>query len=144
MKKLFFIGIILTICTFSCHTGKETSSAPSNDVPLCETQWMLTNINCEAVAESPAQPFIRFTNDGNLSGNLGCNDFFGSYFVKKDKLSIEYRGSTKKLCGNMEVEKSFASALKRDINNYVIVGDQLILREKNEEILRFKAAPKNE
>lgn len=144
MKKVLFIGIILTICAFSCHTSKETSSSASNDTPLYETQWMLTDINCEAIGESPKTPFIKFTNDGNVTGSLGCNDFFGSCFVKKDKMSIEYKGSTKKLCGNMEVEKAFAAALKKDINNYVIVGDVLILREKNQELLRFKAASKTE
>lgn len=143
MKKLFLIGIILTICAFSCHTSKETSST-SNNTPLYETQWMLTDINSEAIGDSPKKPFVRFKNDGNLSGNLGCNDFFGSYTVNKDKISIEYKGSTKKLCGNMDVEKSFAAALKKDINNYAIVGDVLIIREKNQELLRFKAAPKTE
>ena len=144
MKKLFLIGIILTICAFSCQTSKKNSSASNNETPLCETQWMLTDINCEAIGEAPKQPFIKFSTDGNISGNLGCNDFFGTYFVKKDKMSIEYKGSTKKLCNNMEVENAFAAALKKDINNYVIVGDVLIIREKNQEVLRFKAAPKNE
>lgn len=143
MKKLFFIGIILTICTFSCHTSKETSAADNNK-PLYETQWMLTDINGEAIGDTPKKPFIRFTSDGNMSGSLGCNDFFGSCFVNKDKMSIEYKGSTKKLCNEMEVEKAFAAALKKDINNYAIVGDVLIIREKNQEVLRFKAAPKNE
>ena len=144
MKKLFLIGIILSICAFSCHTSKETSSSGSNDIQLCETQWMLTDINCEAIGNSPAKPFIKFSNDGNISGNLGCNDFFGSYFVKKDKMNIEYKGSTRKLCSDMAVEKAFSAALKKDISNYVIVGDVLIIREKNQEVLRFKAAPKNE
>lgn len=143
MKKLLFIGIILTICTLSCKTNKETSSA-SNNSPLCGTQWMLTDINGEAIGDSPAKPFIRFSDEGGLSGNLGCNDFFGSYFVKKDKMSIEYKGSTKKLCNKMDTENAFAAALKKDINNYVIVGDVLILKEKGEEVLRFKAAPKTE
>ena len=86
MKKLFLIGIILTICAFSCQTSKKNSSASNNETPLCETQWMLTDINCEAIGEAPKQPFIKFSTDGNISGNLGCNDFFGTYFVKKDKI----------------------------------------------------------
>ena len=144
MKKLFFICITLTICAFSCQTSKETSSAANSETPLYETQWMLTDINSEAIGDSPAKPFIRFTSDGNVSGKLGCNDFFGSCFVKKDKISIEYKGSTKKLCNDMTVERAFASALKKEINNYVIVGDVLILRAKDQEVLRFKAAPKTE
>lgn len=143
MKKLFLICILLTICAFSCQTSKKNSSA-SSDAPLCGTQWILTDINSEAIGEAPKQPFIKFSTDGNISGNLGCNDFFGTYFVKKDKMSIEYKGSTKKLCNNMDVENAYAAALKKDINNYVIVGDVLIIREKNQEVLRFKASPKTE
>lgn len=144
MKKLFFICTILTICTFACSTSKEASSSASNDTPLYETQWMLTDINCEAIGDAPAKPFIQFSNEGTVSGKLGCNDFFGNCFVKNNKISIEYKGSTKKLCNDMAVERAFASALGKDINNYVIVGDVLILRAKDQEVLRFKAASKTE
>ena len=44
----------------------------------------------------------------------------------------------------MTVERAFAAALKKEINNYVITGDVLILRAKDQEVLRFKAAPKTE
>ena len=143
MKKLLLIGIILTICAFSCKTSKNASES-SNETPLCETQWVLTDINGTPAPQAPAVPYIQFTTDGGFSGNLGCNDFFGSYTVNKEKISLEYRGSTKKLCNNMETEKAFSAALKQDINNYSIVGDVLIIREKSQEVLRFKAAPKTE
>lgn len=143
MKKLLLIGIILSICAFACKTSKKSANADSN-TPLYETQWMLTAIDGQPVGDAPAQPFIKFKSDGNVSGKLGCNDFFGSYFVKKDKMSVEYKGSTKKLCSNMDVENAFAAALKKDISNYAIVGDELILRVKDQEVLRFKAAPKTE
>lgn len=143
MKKFFFIFTILTICTLSCQTGKEASTA-GKDMPLYETQWILTDIDGQPIGEAPAKPFIIFSNDGKVSGNLGCNEFFGNCFVKKDKISIEYKGSTKKLCNKMETERAFTSALKKEISNYTITGDMLILRTKDQEVLRFKAAPKTE
>lgn len=143
MKKLLFICTLLAICAFACKTSKKAADSDSN-APLFETQWMLTDIDGQPVGETPKKPFIRFTSDGGVSGNLGCNDFFGNCFVKKDKISIEYKGSTKKLCNNMEVERAFSSALGQEINNYVIAGDVLTLRTKDKEVLRFKAAPKTE
>lgn len=143
MKKLFFTCIILAICALSCKTSKNTAAAGSN-APLYDTQWMLTDINCKPIGEAPSKPFILFNSEGGVSGKLGCNDFFGNCFVKKDKINIEYKGSTKKLCSDMNTERAFATALKQEINNYVIVGDVLILRAKNQEVLRFKAAPKTE
>ena len=143
MKKLLFLCTLLAICAFACQTSKKTADSESN-TPLYETQWMLTDINGEAIGNAPAKPFIQFASDGNVSGKLGCNDFFGSCFVKKDKISIEYKGATKKLCNDMEVERAFTAALKKDINNYAIMGDVLVLRAKDQEVLRFKAAPKTE
>lgn len=105
---------------------------------------MLTDIDGQPIDDSPAKPFIIFTEDGNAKGNLGCNDFFGSCFVKKDKINIDYKGSTKKLCNKMETERAFAAALKKEISHYAISGDVLILRTKDQEVLRFKAAPKTE
>lgn len=143
MKKILFLCTILTICILSCKTSKSAANA-DNNTPLYDTQWMLTDINCEPVGEAPSKPFILFNSEGGVSGKLGCNDFFGNCFVKKDKINIEYKGSTKKLCSDMATERAFAAALKQEINNYVIVGDVLILRAKNQEVLRFKAAPKTE
>lgn len=143
MKKLFFICTLLTIFALSCQTSKKTAENATN-FPLCETQWVLTDINGTPAPQAPAVPYIQFTTDGGFSGNLGCNDFFGSYTVNKEKISLEYRGSTKKLCNNMETEKAFSSALKQDITNYEISGDVLTIRAKSQEVLRFKATPKNE
>lgn len=141
MKKLILFFVALTVCALSCKTEQKTTSTNS---PLCETKWQLTYIDCKEIEESPETPFIVFAPDGSFSGSLGCNSFFGSYIVNKENISIEYRGSTKKLCDNMTVEKDFSKALKSQINNYVIVGDVLIVRVKNNEVLRFKALPKNE
>lgn len=142
MKKLFFILTIFSVCTLSCKTSKEGKSA-SSPAPLCETEWILTAINCEPIAKSPTQPYVIFKEDGSFSGSFGCNDFFGTYFAKKDKMNLEFKGATKKLCNDMVVEKAFSAALKKDISNYVISDDVLIIREKRQEVLRFKAAPKN-
>lgn len=41
----------------------------------------------------------------------------------------------------MTLEKEFSKALKNDINNYIIVEKILIIKNKEQEVLRFKATP---
>ena len=73
MKKLLFICTLLAICAFACKTSKKAADSDSN-APLFETQWMLTDIDGQPVGETPKKPFIRFTSDGGVSGNLGGDE----------------------------------------------------------------------
>ena len=81
--------------------------------------------------------------------HLCCgNTFFGSFYAnKKGKIDIEYTGSTKKLCDQMDVEYKFISAMKSENMSYVLKEDLLFIygermdadgAKKNIEIMRFK------
>ncbi|MCK9338658.1 MAG: META domain-containing protein [Bacteroidales bacterium] len=142
MKKIIFIALAFMVGITACQTEKKVTQDTSNaDAPLQGTRWELTNINCAPIDKSPEVPFIIFNNDGGFSGNLGCNSFFGTYFADSKKIEIKYSGSTKKLCSEMTLEKEFSKALKNDINNYIIVEKILIIKNKEQEVLRFKATP---
>lgn len=158
MKHLTFAFIIIALCSCGCKTAKkEVSSAPlasSNEsMALTGTHWTLTHLYCEAIEETPAEPFITF-NGNTVSGNLGCNTFFGNFYASPNgKLDFEYTGSTKKLCQDMNLEYDFISALKSEHLSYTIIGDILIIKGdvmqngetlKNKEILRFKAVKNTE
>lgn len=136
--------VLLIFLATACHTEQKTTTdtTPVN-FPLQNTYWELTNINCAPIGGAPDMPFIVFDGDGGFHGNLGCNSFFGNYTADDKKMSLSYKGSTKKLCSDMNLEKEFSKCLKEDLNNYVIVKDILIIRVKEREVLRFKAgAPK--
>lgn len=137
MKKLFLLCTIIAITLASCKSGEK--SATSNDKPLQETTWQLTHLYCEEIEKAPEIPTILFKEDGRLSGKMGCNSFFGSYTTHKDKMTLTYNGSTKKLCDNMDLEKKYAQAIRSNITHYVIANDILVLKSKNTEIMRFKA-----
>ncbi|MCR4965301.1 MAG: META domain-containing protein [Bacteroidales bacterium] len=143
MKKIIPLMFVCLMCFTCCKTSKK---AASTDMPLCQTQWNLVAIEQEALTEeSPAQPYIMFDADGHFYGNLGCNEFQGTYYQRKQKMKMEYTGATKKLCQKMEVEKAFMKALKSDINNFNIVGNVLVLSNGSEEIMRFEGTtPKDE
>lgn len=107
---------------------------------LTETQWMLESIEGEEIGTDYAlRPFIKFDTNFNITGSLGCNSLFGTYSVnRKHKMTINYTGSTKRLCQQMSVERKFIKALKRDIDTYEIKDGMLYLSSENEEVLCFK------
>ena len=146
----------VAVCLCGCKTSEKNSESDSANTTasqnknskLTETKWMLTHLNMQEVNECPESPYIVFSGD-RISGNLGCNTFFGTFYAsKKGKIDIEYTGSTKKLCNEMQVERDFISALKVEKKSYVINGNVLIIKgekimgdgtKKELEILRFKA-----
>ena len=56
---------------------------------------------------------LRFE-DGEVSGNAGCNPFFGSFTLEGDRIEISGLGSGRKLCEPelMDQEQAFLSALE--------------------------------
>lgn len=142
MKIKFWAFVIVIMFLTGCKSAKSVSELPA--FPLEGTQWNLMSINGENVGDMPSQPHIVFSDGNRISGNLGCNQFFGSYYLNNDKLSVEYTGSTKKMCSEMKTENSFISALKNDINSYRIEGNILIISNKTQELLRFSAQENHE
>lgn len=142
MKKIIPLMFVCLMCFTCCKTTKK---AASNDMPLCGTQWNLVDIEQTPLPEKlPVQPYIIFDEDGGYHGNLGCNEFMGTYYQNKQKMKMEYSGATKKLCKDMEIEKAFLKALKASINNFYIDGNTLILSEGSKEILRFEGTTPTE
>ncbi|MBQ7551059.1 MAG: META domain-containing protein [Bacteroidales bacterium] len=137
MKKIILICSMIAIFATNCKTNEK--NADSNDKPLQGTTWQLTHLYCEEIDAPIITPTLIFNEDGGLSGELGCNTFFGNYNVHKDRITLNYIGSTKKLCNHMELEKKYATALKDNITQYVIVNNILVLKSKNKEVMRFKA-----
>ncbi len=77
--------------------------------------------------------FLAFEADGNLYGNGGCNNFFGSYKVTKQgsfKLT-EPVGSTLMFCeGFMDEEATFLAAIQSAKSAFVNEDDQLVINFK--------------
>ena len=163
MKKLSLVLVAILLLSCSCKTAEnaeakgqssqiveeQPAASPATGIksspkvqgkPLVQTNWMLTHINGESIGAAPVEASIAFNEEGGVSGTLGCNTFFGTYYVKKDKMSIDYTGATKKLCSEMSVEKKYIAALKSDITHYTIHDSELTIYTKNQEVLRFHAA----
>ena len=72
-----------------------------------------------------------FGEDGRVTGSAGCNDYFATYTIEGDQISIGQAGLTRKACANpegiMEQEQLLLEALQM-ADVYSIRGGQLDLR----------------
>lgn len=58
--------------------------------------------------------FVAFKTKGELNGNGGCNNFFGSYTQEGNILTFGPLASTRKMChGKMEAERRFMESLQK-------------------------------
>lgn len=140
MKRKKIIGALALLTAMGisgCSTSQKTAE---NNIPLCQSKWSLTSISAQAIDSTSysTEPYIIFNENGSFNGNFGCNTFFGTFYSKKQKLQLEYSGSTKRLCENMDLENKFQKSLKKGITNYEISDSTLILFAGKEEVFRFK------
>ncbi len=127
------IALIMTSFTTSdvcCKKDKEKNKT------LVGMHWELPGVKVE---DGEQKPFIYFKEDGQFLGYAGCNRFFGSYFSTKKKVQMNYAGSTKRFCHNMEDEDRFFSVLNQEISHYKIEKDTLFLMKKKEVAIKFVA-----
>lgn len=137
MKLKIVTYVFAVLCLVSCKTTNKATDA--NNKPLVGTQWNLVAIHGERIdSNQVVQPFIVFQEDGTYNGNLGCNTFFGNYHSKKQKIELNYAGSTKRLCHEMATEQHFIKAMREEVNNFSIVGNTLTLFAGKVEVLRFE------
>jgi heat shock protein HslJ len=102
---------------------------------LVGTNWTATmvNNNLEAVSSLMAETAITatFTEDGQLNGSAGCNNYMTSYTLDGANITIQPPATTRKMCpepaGVMEQEAAFVTMLPQAAT-YTISGDSLELR----------------
>ncbi len=84
---------------------------------LAGSTWAPTELRGEPLAAdqatAAARMFVEFKQGGEISGNGGCNHFFGAYAVSGSAISIGPIASTRKGCpGTMRLEASFFATLQ--------------------------------
>ncbi len=135
--------LIISIFLFSGCTSTKKISEIQNK-PLVGTFWSLEKIDKNKISDYGKAPYIIFSETGKFNGTTGCNRYFGNYLLTKKTITLESTGATKKMCANMEIERLYLSALKREIKTFTIMGDTLVFFEKGKEVLRFTASDNTE
>ncbi len=111
---------------------------------LTDTKWKLNSmlINGGIVSDALfSDGFIEFTQDGEISGNALCNNFFGEFTENENSLEIGTLGSTKKMCP--EEVNSYETQILADLQNvseYEISRNTLTLSNSDDSVrLNFTA-----
>lgn len=140
MKKIycFLSAAYLALILFACN--QQTAPSGSNATALEKTNWKLTHLSAIAGDLPEAGKAVTLRLDSSrVTGNAGCNRYFGSYTLDAGKLQFTGVGSTKMFCeGKMEVENGFMQALN-STNAYHIAGNTLSLLKDSDTLARFEA-----
>ncbi len=108
MSKLLCFGF-LVLLLISCGKNKEDPVAFGD---IRGVTWQLSDIGYDAVDNNILTTLV-FGDDNKISGNGGCNNYFGTYELYTNGLAISNIGSTKKLCSQdiMEQEMNYLEIL---------------------------------
>jgi len=131
------------ILTITDSNGRAILTFSRNDpdvlIPasLIGTPWYLNSyIDARGAIWSPGPLHIislQFDEDGNLSGNAGCNSYAGGYAMSGNTLAIGNLVTTLMFCpetGVMDLETTYLEFLPR-ITRYSISGNELTLSDAN-------------
>jgi heat shock protein HslJ len=101
---------ILSISTllFACSNA-NTANTPAQASDL-QQEWQLVSLDGNAVTGASS---LKIDIDAQATGNLACNNFFGTLTLQDNKVRIDKMGSTRKMCEPAvnEVEMKVSSAL---------------------------------
>ena len=131
MKNLFFV--MFCSIMFAC-------TSKSNVASLYGVKWELISMQGEEISERNEQDnlFLRFDEkETRVNGKGTCNRFFGNYDLDGSKLKFSPLGATRMACPDQDVEMKFFQLMEK-VDNYVIVKDELQLKNGNTILLTFK------
>lgn len=134
--KLFILLVLLS----SCNSKKSTTSTPSDPNKLYESSWILNSWKIDGndhAINSMETITLNFNKEEEqVSGNDGCNQFFGTYKIHGDTLQIGPTGGTKKYCGEESSadERAFIRLLQEDLSYEFKDGNLHLRGQKNELI----------
>jgi len=113
--------------------GDDSVSKTTSGNIITEKYWKLIQLKGEAITPNENQikepGFILAEKDNRITGNGGCNAFFGTYSLSAgNKISFSDIGSTKMACPDMDTESLFLQVLS-EADNFSLSGDTLWLNK---------------
>ena len=137
-KLILSTSIAASVFFLGCTTPNTNETIKPN-VSLTNTYFKALSLNGAKAEVFGKEAYIRFDTKDSITGNLGCNSFFGSFTTQDKNISFENVGSTKMMCPNMKTEDAFANVLQ-NTKTYEIKGETLnFFDEKGQKISTFEA-----
>jgi len=117
---------------------REVAVFEAGSLTLAGTSWEVVAYNNgrQAVVSvlGGTRVTAHFGEDGRVTGSAGCNQYFASYEVKGESISIALPGATRRHCaepeGAMDQEARFLEALRAAAMSR-LEGERLALRTPN-------------
>ena len=151
MKRVITIIAIIAMTTLAVSCCNCRKGVQRNHKPLNTTEWILTQIEGQNVAQLLSEqtpPTIIFDNQGGVGGYASCNNYGGQYKIvpseveyQKEivgKLSFSAMFATKRFCPNDQLEMKYLTLLDK-IDSFTIEENKLFLFTDGELKLVFEA-----
>lgn len=135
MNKNIFISLLFMVFfAYACNSTKsETESTAVKKTKIMNTNLIDGTWEANYIMNSPkafdelystTKPTISFdSNQNQISGSSGCNNFNGKYKVEGNRLQInEALSLTRKMCPDMLGEQTFLETLKK-VNSFSVTND---------------------
>lgn len=137
------VCLILCLLILACTAGCLAPSSPPAE--LTGPTWRLASYyNGSELADAGPLPIItlKFGEDGRISGNAGCNEYFGDYRLEGGLMSFRALGATEKYCvtpeGVMDREEIYFLLLHNTTRYNIDKGDLTLSYFDEKKLLVFR------
>lgn len=127
---------MITLLLIALVSAAFAMCTPKNDIPV-ESSWSVDKIFADGNEISVPEghsPYLAFLADKKISGETGCNRFFGDYAAKGKNLTFTNVGSTRMMCPQMAFENALMGAIN-ETAQYTLAGDTMALKDKDGNII---------
>ena len=138
--------IILTTLLIFAIVGLSACNSQVPSTTLENTTWVLESYgkqgNLQAVLEGNEISAVFKMDEGTVNGSAGCNNYFASYELNGNQLSVSDAGMTMMFCGEpegiMEQEDKYMTLLQ-SAKTFQIKNNKLWLFSIDDQVLIFDA-----
>ena len=127
---------MITLLLIALVSAVFAMCTPKKEIPV-ESSWAVDKLYVEGNEISVPDghnPYLAFLKDSKISGETGCNRFFGDFTVKGKELGFANVGSTRMMCPEMAFENAFLGAIN-EAAQFTLAGDTLALKDKEGNII---------
>ena len=127
---------MITLLLVALVSAVFAMCTPKKDIPV-ESNWAVDKLYVEGNEISVPEghnPYLAFLQDSKISGETGCNRFFGDYTAKGKNLTFTNVGSTRMMCPQMAFENAFIGAIN-ETAQFTLAGDTMALKDNDGNII---------
>ena len=115
---------------------EHTNELPSVAEFLARFKWNLLQLNGKDVSSSKAS--IGFdAKNSTITGTTGCNNFWGSFSIKDNKISFLHLASTMRSCNGINIENDFFQIFEQKQIQFDIAEQTLNLYNDKKLVMIF-------